>query len=503
VIAGKVLVTCEPGWGSDCPVLCCFDAASGALLWQQELDPFADTAALTAEERQQATALRQAHFERYRRIQTIRARTASSPADKKQKEADLAAAGHVARNGFRIATPELQELVTRYGYTIPHFAHVSDGLSFATPVSDGVSVWAVTGYKAVFCCDLATGALRWCRYYRSEPYHAGGARGMRNRQAAEPDEPDSGNQQPGWPQAWAISPLLHGDRLQVFGGGVVRAYRAADGTELWRSPPLDPHRPGSTYPHVIDHPLLLDPPGVGPCLFVQSGDLLHIADGALLVSKIGDFTRCVYTAGNGRDAIIGFNQVGSAVNRANSPYGLRGPAAGHLAADSPTARYDFSAQGDGAAATVAWTMKESPFHYADAATVWHGDTLYVGHRTLRAIDTGTGTERWQLAATELANADAYWSANGHGWTLAGQHLFAFDEQGKAAVVSLDGKLVASNRLDHFPSKDPAKLEQIAAMTGTQRPGVWHAWNFARALPFFSGSRMYVRSHDWLYCIGAQ
>ena len=40
-----------------------------------------------------------------------------------------------------------------------------------------------------------------------------------------------------------------------------------------------------------------------------------------------------------------------------------------------------------------------------------------------------------------------------------------------------------------------------AATYKTKQSEWYTWSWGRALPFFSGNRIFIRSFDNLYCIG--
>jgi len=90
-----------------------------------------------------------------------------------------------------------------------------------------------------------------------------------------------------------------------------------------------------------------------------------------------------------------------------------------------------------------------------------------------------------------------------GLTVAGGHLFTLNRFGKSAVFKADAsmELISLNDLDETAPIEGAKRDQIIAQTGFDEPDRWYAWQFGRTSPFFSGNRLFIRSFDFLYCIG--
>ena len=115
------------------------------------------------------------------------------------------------------------------------------------------------------------------------------------------------------------------------------------------------------------------------------------------------------------------------------------------------------------------------FGYQIQHLLYHGDRWYLqGWPDLVTIDARNGaTLAWQKAPTEMRGHTVW-----HEYPtthLAGRYLFTGDRNGYAAVYEVDSawKRVGLSRVD--PN--------------------WHS------NPFFHGDRIYIRTHDALYCIG--
>jgi hypothetical protein len=82
-------------------------------------------------------------------------------------------------------------------------------------------------------------------------------------------------------------------------------------------------------------------------------------------------------------------------------------------------------------------------------------------------------------------------------------VFTINKDGKSAAFRVGElpELVGLSALDPMPALEGEKREQVIAQTGQLEAAEWYGWNFSPALPFFSGNRILVRSHDHLYCLG--
>jgi hypothetical protein len=90
-------------------------------------------------------------------------------------------------------------------------------------------------------------------------------------------------------------------------------------------------------------------------------------------------------------------------------------------------------------------------------------------------------------------------ASAHQLTAAGDYLYAFDRNGKCSIYRLDRTAsLVRNNLCLLPAKPEGEvLERRKAITGMN---TWSASKTGYSCPFFEGRRMYVRTHDFLYCI---
>ena len=118
-----------------------------------------------------------------------------------------------------------------------------------------------------------------------------------------------------------------------------------------------------------------------------------------------------------------------------------------------------------------WTTQPKKDRYYASPQLLDG-LIYTMHQKnwFSAIDAGTG-EVVKGEKLALGDKDAYTSV-----TLAGGLLFAGNESGKMAVIQpgREFKVLAVNTLDKF-----------------------------RSTPVFEGGRMYLRTYQFLYCIGVK
>jgi hypothetical protein len=76
--------------------------------------------------------------------------------------------------------------------------------------------------------------------------------------------------------------------------------------------------------------------------------------------------------------------------------------------------------------------------------------------------------------------------------------------GTVATLGTDGlEDVRLCPIDFFPARitDPAKKNQVVAITGKDRYQDWYGWHEAYSAPFAAGNRLFVRTFDHLYCFG--
>lgn len=240
------------------------------------------------------------------------------------------------------------------------------------------------------------------------------------------------------------------------------ALDAQTGRERWRSAAPDPGSSGSS--KVIDVG--------GQRLLVQNtGTVLAVADGRTVLSL----------AQAGGDNYH-HGQQEPAVDDATDTVCLI-PSKGQGVRNEVVA-FRLALRGDSLSATLAW---RSPIARAGHTLAVHQGCVYTG---CDAIDLATGAvtswtkdsrpklpTRWMLA-------------------IANGHLYGLDTDGVAKVFSLDGRLVATNKLISQTS-DPELIARHLAIDANEQMGHSYASPIAIA-----GDRLLLRSYDHLYCIAA-
>lgn len=469
---GRVFVTCEPGWKHDAPLLACLDARTGKILWEREVDQFA---LLPTEEQAEARALRKKFFEQRRLANRLKFELDQDPSRLEELKAVALREGLVVREkegktdfgadgADHAQTETFKTLREKFDFHQPVYHHGTCGVSFATPVTDGKHVWVVTAYKVVACYSFE-GDLTWMRWHRDEDY-------------ATPRDKESGMH---FTTSHVPSPRILGDTLLVNGNVRLRACDKATGKPRWE------HRLRQVN-HMIGELAFLrmvPPDGGEPqdLVCTASGAVVRLSDGKLLTANVGNFGRSSGPIAIADDAIFAFN---GSTGKTYIPQKGR-----VLAKDEGSLAIRFRWAGPGR------LEPEMLWHNDRAQTemalpVFHDGMVYIGRRA-RLLDPRTG---------ELGKS-ASGPSTFQGLVVAGGHVFAQNKQGECGVYKTGTlETVAMNELD--PVMEPLegeKRDQVIEQSGIADVAKWHGWNFSPALPFFTGNRMFLRSHDALYCIG--
>jgi hypothetical protein len=169
----------------------------------------------------------------------------------------------------------------------------------------------------------------------------------------------------------------------------------------------------------------------------------------------------------------------------------------------------FAAHGESLQATVRWAGVEGTKAPAHAAITYHDGKLYNGLGLVLDANTGKPVAgSWTAGKTKVAgtaqSAQYLWIAGGHAYGYRNA-----DRKGESApqavgeVFTLDGRQVATNRLPCAPVSGE-KFEQIIAQEncGSQSAAKWRLASYAG--PFcVAGNRLFIRTNDDLWCIGAK
>jgi outer membrane protein assembly factor BamB len=489
-VGNRVLVMSEPTWqtGSVWPELLCYDADTGALVWRQTVDPFLGFPEVVAEQRKQMTDDVHWSHDLYRKAYQVSAviaekggAGADSPEMKLANE-ELAKSG-LSMGGVRMSYGQLRSLrfdekvqqrfkeadqrLRPYGVfrinTWDNNQRCRVGTCFPTPVSDGEGVYVMTAYGTVACYGM-DGALRWCRASRVLP---------------------AGN------ICVIDSPRLYGDLLltsfygslpDAKGKAVHRliAWDKKTGERRWAADGLCPA-------HVKDTPWASRPGasltvmnlGKTPVVLTWSGNVIRLPDGKVFDAKIGP---CLGTwaVDDEKDAIFS-----SVSNDTNGPrFGL-----------------DLTLAGEELQVKVRYLVPKASIGDSPSM-VFHAGRLFW---TMAQLDPATGLplgvkdgngDIRRVARSAPNTRHLLLIANGHVYGLHEQRpKGAVVCQGVGEVFALDGKSVASNEL-LSKERSGEELTEKWQGQGFERSG------FSYGCPFnIGGDRIYIRSEDYLYCIG--
>lgn len=509
VAGGRVYVMSEP-FATGLPLLLCFDADSGEELWRQAVDwtrllPEAEGAAARKQLSEfyawSAEMLRQ--YAVFKRLGTRKSNRKMLPpaeppqaviawneaVDKARKLGWTGAFGVRAGGSLSLrvdhehpTVKRLDAFVSKYAPVFPawgpglgtyrwskgFYGESWEGLTFPTPVSDGEHVWMLTGHATVACFHR-DGHLRWMRRFETRP---------RSSTLSGPMQQLAKRRGPGklWPGPVpgggdaSTSPRLMDGKLILQAFKYIRALDPGTGKLLWEVPDCYPHG------HSFGAPAYIEVSGTPAVVTGERGEVLRLADGKILG---GPFFRSapVYVRGN---ILIGRATRGARALRLS------------LAREEETPPGEAFERSDELWVEELWeagspvSMSRRPALSADRlyGDGWicdlHTGELIAGGKRGDLPDAGGGYHspmRLLVKGCEL-------SIN------ASSGLFVFRDVDSHKVV---GKV-------QMP-KDPlgdANIEHVAARIGLSR---WQ-W-FGAGLPFAYRDRLYVRSHDYLYCVGTR
>jgi outer membrane protein assembly factor BamB len=469
VVKGRVFVLSEPNH------LLCLDEKTGKLLWQRENDHL--DLILPRDEAARVRRLweEEWEFERARNVflweeQTLLEKLRAAPGDPNllARQADLRRRMHAAgldfsRKGEGVSDEEArvrghrrEMLRQKYGLYFTTWEHwdMWIGYTMATPVSDGECVYVSLGQNVVACYDL-DGHRRWMKWFKEVP---------RPRKWKGIDGDLYWN---GYPRAlFVASPLLVGDTLVVQGGREIRGMDRHTGAVRWSRLIL------GYIEYAVGSPVHVTLPD-RDVVVTAWGDALRLGDGTLLATGVGYAPNGASPVAVGDTVyfINGANPGGRVPGVRNTIEAVRLKPAGH----------------DRVTLEAVW---KKPFaNKTSVSPVVHDGLLYhIRGNALVVRDARTG----ELLGPGVRVEHDYPSP-----CLAGRYVVVSDSAGHFTVVRAGRNLemVARNVLETDPLRG-AKLEQRRQLSGKL------AWRFMLATPFFDGGRMFVRSYDNLYCIGA-
>jgi outer membrane protein assembly factor BamB len=474
-MAGRVFVISEGGWPAtqDLPVLQCLDAVTGKELWRKDLNHLPATSLSPAD---QQAALKAWHdvLADFRTNYTI-FNEFSYAADEAGKEAARAKFKALGRDyagwsggGYgqlRKLKPKCDEakakIAAKAGLTLATWQHGCGmgqscfGQTFPTPVTDGTHLYVVTAFGGFFCFDK-DGNQVWVKHY---PGKVGEY--CRNGR----------------------SPLIYKDLLISDVTSLARAIDLKTGALKWSQP--------------VDDETMMTPViitcGQTDVLLCFNKKAFRLPDGAPLTIEGGsDFGATALVKSDERDVVFftGGGEHGGWTNKGKTEV-------------PPPACVKFKLDGDKLTGTVLWAGIDGQGSSGHTGLLYHDGKLYRGGV---ALDAKTG--KVALGSADRRSGQRAAPNTRHLLQLAGKHLYGLTETGKSGegkpaqqatleVYDLDGKKVGESVFANAPVTG-AKQQQIIEQNG------WNTWMFSYSCPFtVAGNRIYIRSYDYLWCLGSK
>lgn len=480
--AGRVFVLTDPGWDADAAQLHCVDVKTGKKLWTRPVD---NLDARPDDVASWARAQRKKEYEMARRSREILYAYQRAQNDQDRKHIACAAeeegfAVQQSRRGLKLSLTSCKMVFTPPHAKGQNYKRLHDeglfwwegwyyhgtiftGATFPSVVSDGQHVWAYTNNNAVACFDLA-GQRKWI----IDAMMPGGGHGSGPITTA--------------------SPLLVGDTLIVVKYDHAVAMNKNTGKVLWRHKLANT---GAYQPNCSPAPFNL---GGTDFIYLHSGEILRVADGEVA----GQLQHPADAAGKKRTHGKYFGAHSQSIAQGDRVWVLHtgyGGGAGRALGGV----YAFKlTQTDGkVSGELLWQRSGTGDNFAIALD---GQNLYVYNKEMALLDAENGKvlreqKRCSHRAPSFAvtrdhlitlnasrppkrNADPNYRDTGT--------LHFYDKKTLAEV----GK---GTLLMDLPEGDVLK-KRIARVAGP-----W--WQWGRSSPTAWGNRVFVRSHDALYCIG--
>jgi outer membrane protein assembly factor BamB len=487
VVGKKAFVLCEAGNAKpeddkylDVPLLVCIDADTGKELWRRGIDCF-DSVPDQAE----ADKLRKLRREYYETAHK------QHLAGEKCIYADWQDKG------------KLSKQFAPYGYfDNAMWGRLGMGNCMPTPVSDGKRVFVFTGHRTMTAFDLDGNRL-WQQFHHTTMVPCGANT-----------------------EYCGQSPVVVGDRVLMHflieGKGEklgLRCYDTSTGKLLWTTPTEQlPHNAMGS-PQVLHLPA--EDEKREPAVFCYSGELIRVRDGKVLCSKIGYVKRCAGLGTDGVDRVFLANGWHGA--------GKRGPDApwvpGRFGISDALAPLHqdqrlnigvrFTLKDDVAEPKLLWAFRGGPDdpqqlrtwtgrRNLDPYPVYRNGRLYLvdgqvwDAETGAVINTAINTGRAPLGEQGIALA-------------GGCVLGTSGYQSKDCRISLTPVTDAGygrtawlmlEKRDGNPAWQTDEWKaKVKAETGGTALSLWGGWHPSFALPFASGNRLFIRTFDYLWCIG--
>jgi outer membrane protein assembly factor BamB len=506
---GRVLLMCEPGRESDWPVLLCLDEKDGRLLWRKEINHLSELIKDEADRREIERTWHEM-LAKYRTAYKLfngwfyAQEDAKEGWEEKFEEQGLVfngwsggGYGQLRRMKFKDPAAHAANLKTlaRGGLSLETWYHGCGlgtscvGQAFAAPLCDGQLVYVATGLHSYACLDM-DGKLLWLKSVRGDGSQGGNDYCKNARQ-----------------------PLLYSDLFISDSGALVRAMDRKTGELRWSAWLRDQPQKGKGKV-AIPHLSILSP------MIIQAGekDILLCGGGGKTATgtdddETGGSLRAFLLPGGeplpvegwcnpGLWAVVKYDEPDVVFFTGGGQHG--GWSENDLYGDHPSpAAVKFSLAGGKLAGKLLWCGIEGKSSRHQASIVYHEGKVYMPDGVILdaqsgKILAGSKDERGNPAARATP-------ATRHLIEIAGGHVYGLRE-GRGSetkppqdavfeVYSLDGKKVSENRLSNAPVEGE-KQRQVIETQG------WNTWHFSYACPFtIAADRIYVRSYDYLWCIG--
>jgi outer membrane protein assembly factor BamB len=382
---------------------------------------------------------------------------------------------HVPRNSAaRRANRRLTELGLMWGHWV--YFGPWEGITYPTPVSDGERVITVTAHNLYSCYDM-DGRLLWLRRFppadkadlSAEQLERVTPQGKRRRRGRWPH---------GWPGQghFSTSPVMVDGKVISQAGMWVRCLDAGTGKVLWAHPLRGTIGQNMAVPAVVElegTKAVITSVGekrVGP----DGDDVYRLSDGKLVGVLPGTTSAKLSVAGPilSGDVVVHF----SGHWRDRTVHGTR-----------------LMLEGDGDEQSLEtrslWSMKKNRIrNFSLWRAVLHDGKLYYRDVVLDA-DTG------KVLATGLPTARrryAWWSC-----LVVGENLLTIDHD-RGEFLFRDLKTGKKTGQASLPVNPPGGASDELKWSQT-RFGPWPV--LGAGSPFAARDRLYVRSFDYLWCIG--
>ena len=502
---GRVFLMTEPGWKHDFPVLNCFDANTGKLLWQKEVNQLPATGLPEQEQQKTLKAYREVlanwrqSYQLFHEWKSGKDQAAKDTAVKRMGEIGLqfdpktfnASYGALRKAKF----PWKEFCWKKAGFQSETWQHgcgysiSAVGQCFPTPVTDGKSIYVATAFMGFACYNFA-GNLKWIQF---SPGSYGGKWGVDYCK-------------------FARSPLLYKNLMISDLADVVRAFDKETGKLVWKKDLTGGKCTSMVLPVIItvdrtdillskDRAFRLpngeelkieeDKPKEEDDILMddeEDEDALPAMKAPKVKPKPGwkpcGITRLVKHDEPNIVFFTGGGEHGNWPNKGNCP-------------TPPPLAVRFTLKDNTLLAKILWTGINKQRASGHTGIVYHNGKLYHPGGCILDAKTGevlTGVHRKTRATPETRHL--LWIAGGHVYGIKSHSPKGSKvRQGICEVYDLAGKKVASNVLP------AAKVEGEKATQIVQQTG-YPSWQFSYSSPFtIDGDRIYIRSNDELWCIG--